>query len=68
MPRYFFHTYTEHRLIQDTTGLELPSLLRPEDAELSLTLWSEVFDRQLRISSSFVITDEFGKVLFVAGE
>ncbi len=68
MPRYFFHTYLGHRLIEDTTGLELPSLLKPEDSELSLALWSEVFDRQLRISSSFVITDEFGKVLFVAGE
>jgi len=43
----------------------LPSLLSLEDRELTLAVWSEVFDRQGRVSRSFVITDEIGKVLFV---
>ena len=65
MPRYFFHTLIEDRLIWDAIGQELPNLLNLEDRELTMALWSEVFDRQVRVSRSFVITDEIGKVLFV---
>jgi hypothetical protein len=64
MPRYFFHTSTSDRLIWDITGLELPEIASSEDAELTLALWSEVFEWQLRRSRMFVITDEIGKVLF----
>jgi hypothetical protein len=65
VPRYFFHTFIEDRLIWDAAGQELPSLLSPEDPELSFALWSEVFDWQLQVSRNFVLTDEVGKVLFV---
>ena len=65
MPRYFFHTLIDDRLIWDAAGQELPNILSLEDRELTLALWSEVFDRQVRVSRSFVITDEIGKVLFV---
>jgi hypothetical protein len=65
LPRYFFHTLIDDRLIWDAAGQELPSLLSLEDRELTLAVWSEAFNRQGRVSRSFVITDEIGKVLFV---
>jgi hypothetical protein len=64
VPRYFFHTRTSDKLIWDTTGLELPEIAKSEDQEMTLALWSEVFDRQLRQGRALVITDEVGKVLF----
>ena len=68
MPRYFFHIRTSDRLIRDETGLELPEIAKSEDPELTLALWSEVFDRQFRRGTDFVITDEIGKVLFVTAQ
>ena len=68
MPRYFFHTCTQERLIRDEIGLELPEIARSEDPELTLALWSEVFDRQFRRGTDFVITAEIGKVLFVTAQ
>ena len=65
MPRYFFHTSIQDRLIWDVTGLELPEITSPEDAELTLALWSEVLSRQFLKGRALVITDATGKVLFV---
>jgi hypothetical protein len=68
MPRYFFHTSIQDRLIWDTTGLELPEIASSEDAELTLALWSEVFTKQFQKGRNLVVTDATGKVLFVTAE
>jgi hypothetical protein len=64
MPRYFFHTHARDRLTWDATGLELPEIASPEDPELAFALWSEAFDKHLRMSRALVITNEAGKVVF----
>jgi hypothetical protein len=68
MPRYFFHTSIQDRLIWDVTGLELPEIASSEDAELTLALWSEAFTKQFQKGRNLVVTDATGKVLFVTGE
>ena len=65
MPRYFFHTSIQDCLILDATGLDLPEITSSEDAELTLTLWSEVLSKQFLKGRALVITDAAGKVLFV---
>ncbi len=69
MPRYyfhrFFHTQPCDRLIRDATGLELPEIASRQDPELTSALWSEAFDKHLRMGRSVVVTDETGKVVFV---
>lgn len=67
MPRYFFHTCTRDRLFWDSTGLDLPDIANPEDPELTCALWSEVLNRQSRLGRTFVVMDEIGKVVFIAG-
>jgi hypothetical protein len=64
MPLYFFHTCTQDRLIWDATGLDLPEISGREVSDLTLALWSEVFDRQFRRGRAFVIMDAAGKVVF----
>jgi hypothetical protein len=67
MPRYFFHSHTMDRVIQDQTGLDLPALARSEDPEMTLALWYEVIIQHIQRNQSLVVTDETGKVVFVAG-
>jgi hypothetical protein len=67
MPRYFFHSHTMDRVIRDQTGLDLPALARSEDPEMTLALWYEVIIQHIQRNQSLVVTDETGKVVFVAG-
>ena len=66
MPRYFFHSCLNDQLRWDTTARELPNIASSDDAELTVALWSEVLALQCQKAKAFVITDEAGKVLFVA--
>ena len=67
MPRYFFHSHTRDRVIRDQTGLDLPALARSEDPEMTMALWYEVIIQHIQRNQSLVVTDETGKVVFVAG-
>ncbi|WP_404294306.1 DUF6894 family protein (plasmid) [Microvirga sp. RSM25] len=40
MPRYFFHIHTEHRMIWDRTGLDLPDIRGAPASQMAMTLWS----------------------------
>jgi hypothetical protein len=66
MPRYFFHTRTERRMFWDWTGLDLPNFLAAPDDEMADALWHEAFAKHVATGGSLLITDESGKVVFVA--
>ena len=66
MPRYFFHTRTERRMTWDSTGLDLPDFLAAPDDEITDALWHEAFAKHVEVGGSLLITDESGKVVFVA--
>jgi hypothetical protein len=66
MPRYFFHTRTERRMLWDRTGLDLPDFWRATDEEMADALWHEAFAKHVAMGGSLLITDENGKVVFVA--
>jgi len=68
MPRYFFHPCSCDRVLQDATGLELPEITSPDDPELTLALWAEAFEKHLRISQAFVVTDAVGRVVFLTAQ
>ncbi len=66
MPRYFFHVRTEHRMIWDRTGLDLPDFWWAADAEMTEALWQEAFAQYLHTGGALLITDEGGQVVLAA--
>jgi hypothetical protein len=66
MPRYYLRNRRQDDLIWNTIVLDLPEVTSRDDPELTSALWSEVFDKQVQQSRTFVITDENGKLVFAA--
>jgi hypothetical protein len=62
----FFHTRTERKMFWDRIGLDLPDFWRARDEEIADALWHEAFAKHVEMGGSLLITDESGKVVFVA--
>jgi hypothetical protein len=65
MPRYYFHRCIGERMIWDSNGIELPNLRLASDPDPA-SLWTQALAGQVASDQILVITDEYGKVLFVA--
>jgi hypothetical protein len=66
MARYFFHHRIGDRMMWDTVGCELPDPGLPPHRDGVSAVWTDILAERVQPDRILVITDEVGKVLFVA--
>jgi hypothetical protein len=67
MARYFFHMRTAEGMHWDGAGFDMVDLSLSPDAEMTASLWQEIFSAPLPASDQIlVVTNEVGQVVFVS--